>query len=60
MNSPRICFNALFLSTCLLAAISGAGLAQKDFTLEDGAVVKLKLMRDLFANGALPQSGRAS
>ena len=77
MSDPRICFNALFLSTLLWAVIPNASLAQtgsgagqtdesrqapssnplprsqsesrkgKDFTLEDGAVVKLKLMRDL-------------
>lgn len=77
MSDPGICFNALFLSTLLCAAIPNAGLTQsgsaagqtdesrqaptsnapsrtrsesrkdKDFRLEDGAVVKLKLTRDL-------------
>lgn len=47
MSDPRTCFNALFLSACLLVAIPISGSAQKDFKLEDGTVVKLKLMRDL-------------
>jgi len=77
MSDPRICFNALFLSTLLWAATPNLSLAQtgsgagqtdesrpapssnprpqsqpetrrnKDFTLADGAVVKLRLMRDL-------------
>jgi hypothetical protein len=47
MNNPRTFFSALFLSSCLLAATPSASLAQKVFKLKDGAVVKLKLMRDL-------------
>jgi len=57
MNNPMICFNSLFLSTCMLAATPGASPAQKDFTLEDGAVVKLKLMRDLSSSSVKVEDG---
>ncbi len=53
MNKPSLCFSALFLSTCMLAATTNVSLAQTAvLKLEDGAVVKLKLARALSSTEA--------